>query len=132
MRFHHIGIAVSNIEKEVPLYILLGAKLVGDAVLDPRQKVRLQLLEMGGQLIELVSPIEKDIPSPVNGYIQRKIRIYHTCYEVIDINQAITKSLESGCIEVVKPTPAVLFGERLVAFVMTPKGDLIEFLNGEL
>ena len=131
MRFHHIGIAVSNIDEERSFYEGLGGIVCSNTVIDQRQKVRLQLINMGGQLLELVSPIEKNIPSPVDNYVRRRIRIYHTCYEVIDIYQGIAEFQDKGCIEVVKPTPAILFNERLVAFMLTPKGDLIELLNSK-
>lgn len=129
MKYHHIGLAVIEIEKEASFYKKIGAKSVTPPVVDDLQKVKLQLLELGGQLIELVSPINKNTASPIDSYLKRRSRIYHTCYEVNSLLESIETMQKAGCTMILKPTPAILFNMRLVTFLFTPNGDLIELLE---
>lgn len=52
------------------------------------------------------------------------------CYEVPSVEKAVAEWYERGAVLVSPPKPALLFGGRLVAFVLTPLG-LVEFLNGQ-
>ena len=131
MRYHHIGIAVENIKKEITFYETLGAQTMSPEIVDDVQKVRLQLLRMGGQMIELVSPVDSKTKSPIDNYLEKRIRMYHICYEVSDLIESITKFRKSGCLLIMEPTPAVLFNMRQISFVYTPNGDLIELLESD-
>lgn len=131
MKFHHLGLAVRDIPKESEFYLSIGAQLLSPVTYDPLQGVKLQLLEIGGQLLELVSPADESTRSPVDYFLQHNHRIYHTCYEVSDIQLALERLKSSSCILIKQPTPAILFENRLVAFVLSPNRDLIELLNSK-
>ena len=90
---------------------------------DPNLNANLQLFEIeNGVSIELVEgPI-------VNSIIKKGIKLYHLCYEVDDIHFKIKEFRKNNGLIIVKPTPALLFNNRLVCFIYTPLG-LIELLN---
>ena len=129
-KFHHIGIATSNINESVSLYIRLGYKLRNDNILtDTIQNVNLAFMtKKNHPLIELVSPIDKT--SPVAS-ILKKMRTtpYHTCYEVPDINNKIKELKKVGFLLVMKPTPAIAFENRKISFLFHNSFGLIELLE---
>ena len=57
MKIHHLGYAVSSIEKSIPVFEILGWKTSGDTTDDVPRKVRIAFLEKEGQLLELVAPL---------------------------------------------------------------------------
>ena len=124
MKLDHLGIATANIQK--------AEKFIRDThhvintigpVWDSNLNANLQLFEIkNGISIELVDgPI-------VSSFIKKGITLYHYCYEVDDINSKIIEFKRNGGIVIVKPTPAILFENRLVSFINTPIG-IIELLS---
>ncbi len=121
MRFHHIGIAVKEIS-EARNFVVSNFNVVDQSpeIFDPNQNALLQLLKTPDVSFELVSgPIVEQL-------IRAKTSYYHTCYEVSDIYSSIASFKEA--LLIVPPTEAILFNNRLVAFLMTPIG-LVELLN---
>ena len=128
MIFHHIGIAVNNIEKAKILYENIGYT-VTHSVFDPIQNVKLCFLDKSDSpTIELVSPIDEK--SPVVSILKKNNSMpYHTCYEVNDIHLEIKKLKQNGYLQVSKISPAVAFENRLVCFLYNKDIGLIELLN---
>ena len=61
-KFHHIGVAVKDMDASIALYESMGAKLLAretssDGATD------LAMLDLGGDLIEPISPIKEGHPS---------------------------------------------------------------------
>jgi methylmalonyl-CoA/ethylmalonyl-CoA epimerase len=124
MKFHHLGVATENIEFEVQRLRKLFPGLKNlKKCFDPLQDVELCLLELGGVKIELVSG-EK-----VKNYIKRRVKVYHICFEVDNLERRIEDLVNAGCMLVSSPKPALLFGGRKVCFMITPMGFLIELLE---
>ena len=90
---------------------------------NPNLNANLQLFKIdNGISIELVEgPV-------VSSIIKKGITLYHFCYEVEDIHSKINEFRKNSGLIIVKPTPAILFNNRLVSFINTPIG-LIELLN---
>ena len=130
LQFHHIGKATDDIEKSISLYELLGYISQGlRTVIDPVQKVELAFMfRENHPLIELVSPLNED--SPVKS-ILKKMRTtpYHTCYEVPIIEETIKDLKKQRFILVQKPTPAIAFNNRRIAFLFHKNFGLIELLE---
>ena len=130
MRFHHIGIAVKDLESAVDFLRKLNesggfdVEIMGN-VHDELQNVELYFVHLGGILLELVSGVK------VKSLIDKNIGLYHICYEVVDIESAIEEFMEKGCIAVDLPKPAKAFGGRRVAFLMTPLNFMIELLEAQ-
>ena len=123
MKFHHIGIATKNIEKTLEwLKNQFQIVNISEKVYDENQDAFLIMVETVDVNIELVSG------NIVEKFIRKNITYYHMCYEVNDLNEAIENFKNSILIS--KPTEAILFNNRKVAFLMTPIG-IVELLEAE-
>jgi methylmalonyl-CoA/ethylmalonyl-CoA epimerase len=133
MRFHHVGLAVASIAKHVEvLEQALDIALLGPPVTDHGQGVTVAFLGAQGAtggLIELVEPHGK--PSPIDGVLERGGGLYHVCYEVEDIEAAVTRAKKAGSLVIVRPRAAPAFDGRRIAFVRVPDGTVVEFLEAQ-
>ena len=131
MRIHHIGIASENLERSIRNHeALFNMHPVTDIVEDPVQKVSVVMLsdtEGKGVPIELISPLDDE--SPVSNIVKKGIRLYHLCFTVENIESALKKAREAGALVISSPSPAKLYGGRKIAFIYTPDGYLVEFLE---
>lgn len=121
---HHIAIACESLEKGYrDAGRVFKIKSSSDIVYDPNQDAYLQMLYCeDGTSIELVSG------NAVLAYVKRGIKLYHLCFEVENIEKAITEQCNQGFILIREARPALLFDNRRVAFLMTSLG-LIEFIE---
>lgn len=143
-RFHHLGVAVADIEKSLPFYRdAMGYALRDGPYHDPIQKVHVCFLirrdsagtpvgpnandPAGSPLIELISPAAED--APVNSYLRKEVGAYHLCFEVDGMAAALADLRSKRCVLVAGPAPAVAFGGRHIAWVFTPTRQLIELLS---
>lgn len=127
MRFHHIGIACEDIpsalefaERSFPVINKT------EIIFDKKQAVNLCLLTLAdGTYIELVSG------STVSRLVEKKQFLYHTCWEVDNLDRAIAKFYENGAMLISTPKKAVLFNDRKVAFLFTDLGimELLESVD---
>ena len=126
MKLNHLGIATKNIQRTEE-FIRSTHKVINSIgpLKDPNLNANLKLFEIhNGIAIELVEgPI-------VNSFIKKGINLYHFCYEVDDIKAEISLFRKNGGLIIVKPTPALLFKNRLVSFIKTPIG-IIELLSNK-
>ena len=132
MRFHHVAYTTESIDKKAAeLTALFGFRPVIGPMIDETQKVRAVFLDMGnGALMELLEPHGEK--SPVLGHLKKGGGIYHTCYEVDDIDATLTRLRDAGDVFVLSdPVPAPAFGGRRIAFFLTSDRDLIELLEAE-
>jgi hypothetical protein len=130
LTFHHHGLAVKKDEQALIFLATLGYA-AGDLVHDKVQDVRLRLCTHDSlPTVEIVMPGDGD--GPTKGLLARNEGLlYHTCYEVDDREAALEAFEEAGlrAFEVLAPTPAILFGNRLVSFHTIRGFGLIELLD---
>jgi methylmalonyl-CoA/ethylmalonyl-CoA epimerase len=121
MKFHHIGIATKNIEKTLE-WVTEHFQIINisDKVYDENQDAYVQMIETTDVNIELVSG------NIVEELIKKNITYYHVCYEVDNLQEAMTSFTNS--IVISSPTKAILFDNRKVAFLYTPIG-IVELLE---
>jgi methylmalonyl-CoA/ethylmalonyl-CoA epimerase len=130
--FHHVGVAVKNLDESIPVYgDLFGYKLISGPFDDPIQKVSVCFMSRGDgdPQIELVAPLGAD--SPINRTLEKGGGTYHICYEVPDIDRAIEHLYRHGSLLMGKPVPAVAFGMRRIAWLMTKARLLVELVQSE-
>jgi len=131
MKMHHIGILTKDIRSGIRHHeALFNIRPTTEIVEDPIQKVSLVLLSgqsMAGTYLELIQPLTDD--SPVSNIVKRGMPLYHLCFEVEDIEEALEKTRISGSIIISGPTPAKLFNGRRIAFVYGPDHYVVEFLE---
>ena len=79
-------------------------------------------------LIELVSPLDDN--SPVRSILNKmRTTPYHTCYEIPIIEETIKDLKKQRFILIQKPTPAIAFNNRRIAFLFHKNFGLIELLE---
>jgi len=128
--FHHIGVAVRDIQKAIPIYRdLFGYQLTSGPFNDPIQKVSVCFLSRGDgdMAIELVAPLGPD--APVAGMLKRGGGVYHICYQVPNIRASIEHLTEKGSKLISGPDPAVAFNQKDIAWLMTEPGLLVELVE---
>ena len=133
-RQHHLGIAVDDVVAAATPYLDgLGFLPEGDVVRDPVQRVDVRFLRpgpaaaSGATLLELVAPYDE--ASPVAGHLRRGIGAYHVCYEVDDLDAALTALRGARFRSLGEPVPAVALGGRPIAWLLAPARHLVELLG---
>jgi len=131
LRLHHLGFVVANVEKAMPGFVRsLAAEWDGKVFHDPLQKVRVAFLATRAQdpAIELVEPAGD--ASPVSRFLQeRGGGLHHICYEVADLEKELAEFRSRGAVIAKRPLPAVAFGGRRIAWVITSEKLLVELLE---
>lgn len=124
MKLHHLGIACQSIEETLQnIEKLHGVTEKSEQVFDDKQQAYVQLVTLAdGTKLELISG------KIVSGLVAKKIGLYHVCYEVEDMKEALERAKANGADIVSMPKPSALFNEHSVAFLMFPYG-LVEFLE---
>ena len=134
VKFHHIGFVLRSIQDNGDsLARSLCAIWDKTIVFDPLQKVRvtfLRGLHFADPMIELVEPAGSD--SPVLSFLERGGGLHHLCYEVADLDSHLVFCQSVGTIILRRPVPAVAFGGRRIAWALTKRRLLVEFLESEL
>jgi methylmalonyl-CoA/ethylmalonyl-CoA epimerase len=128
--FHHVGIAVRDLLKAIPMYkASLGYELTSGPFDDPIQNVSVCFLSRGkgDTVLELVAPLGPN--SPVDRTLKKGGGPYHLCYEVSDISAAISFLTNQGAFLISGPAPAVAFEMREIAWLMTEMDLLIELVQ---
>ena len=126
MKFHHIGIACENIQEvivflENTFNIIKKSKIIWHE----NQGVDACLLTNDdGTNIELVSG------KTIEGFVKKKQFLYHSCWEVGNIDTAIKSFCDNGSVLISEPKPSLLFNNRKVAFLYTDVG-ILELLEAE-
>jgi methylmalonyl-CoA/ethylmalonyl-CoA epimerase len=131
LRLHHVGFVVRSIQDCGQSFAqALGATWDGNIVFDPLQKVRVTFFEgrsKADPLIELVEPGGAD--SPVTRFLERGGGLHHLCFEVNDLEGHLEFCKSVGNTIIRPPVPAVAFGGRRIAWAVTRKKLLMEFLE---
>ncbi|MDR0560040.1 MAG: VOC family protein [Prevotellaceae bacterium] len=133
--FHHIGIAVRNIEQTATLYLTAGFAMT-EPVIDTLRHVRICFLKKTGTvfekekmpLIELVEPINE--LAPVNKILEKSgVSPYHFCYETEDLYGSVEKLKKQKYLLIQKPDLAIALENRKVCFMFHKDAGLIELLE---
>lgn len=127
-KFHHIGIAVKNIEKTAAIYEQ-GGYSRSATIYDPIQNVNICWLTKDGMpTVELLAP--QDEKSPVNNTLEKVgVSPYHCCYVVEKLEDAVAELRKQKYIMVSKPAEAVAFKGSHVCFLYNKNIGLIELVE---
>ncbi|WP_396272103.1 methylmalonyl-CoA epimerase [Hyphomonas sp.] len=131
---NHVGVAVPNIEQACDIYrTLYGATDITTPFDMPEQGVRVCFVNLPNSQIELIEPLND--ASPIANFIKKNPSggQHHVCFEVADINQAVTEMEKRGATVLGKPrigahgTMIIFVHPRnsngvLVELMETPKG----------
>jgi len=128
LRIHHIGYAVSSIEKSIQKFEVLGYTAMGEVVDDVSRKVRIVFLENSGVHVELIEPTSND--SPVKSLIEKNgPGTYHICYETKGLEETANKLSKQGFKPITSISAAPAIDDRRVLFMYSRECGLIELLE---
>lgn len=130
LRLHHVGYVVASIEQAMPGFVRsLAARWDERIIHDPLQKVKVAFLttRVEDPQIELVEPAGED--SPVLRFLEQGGGLHHVCYEVEDLEKELADFRSRGAVIAKRPKPAVAFGGRRIAWVITAEKLLVELLE---
>ena len=127
-KFHHIGVAVKEIDATASVYEQGGYKR-SSSIIDPVQNVNIcWLTKEGMPIVELLAPVDE--LSPVNKTLEKNgVAPYHTCYVVESIEDALAELRKQKYIMVSKPAKAVAFSGSRVCFFYNKNVGLIELVE---
>lgn len=127
-KFHHIGVAVRDIDSTASVYEQ-GGYLRSSTIFDPIQNVHIcWLTKEGAPIVELLAP--QDEKSPVNKTLEKVgVSPYHCCYIVNNIEEACAELRKQKYIMVSKPAEAVAFCGSRVCFLFNKDVGLIELVE---
>lgn len=128
MIFHHIGVAVKDINATASVYEQGGYKR-SSSVFDPIQNVTIcWLTKDGAPTVELLAPVDEK--SPVNKTLEKVgVSPYHCCYIVDNVEEAASELRKQKYIMVSKPAEAVAFCGSRVCFLFNKNMGLIELVE---
>ncbi len=128
----HIGVAVKSIEIAKLQYEALGYHVIRNGTSsDENQRIRALFLQSGDQIVELLEPIDKtDEKCPLKPYLSgMTFRMYHTCYRVKDIHEALSVLKQQRYAIVCEPVSGPVFDNRLIAFAFHARMGLVELVE---
>ena len=127
-RFHHIGVAVKEIDATASVYEQGGYRR-SVSIVDPIQNVNIcWLTKEGMPTVELLAPVDEK--SPVNKTLEKVgVSPYHCCYVVDNIEAAAAELKKQRYIMVSKPAEAVAFYGSRVCFLFNKNVGLIELVE---
>lgn len=114
-KINHIGVAVKDLDEAIKLYRdQLGLEFKGTDEVES-QKVKVAFFKIGETNIELVAATSPD--SPIAKYLEKNREgIHHICFEVDDINKALSSLKERG-VKLINEEPRKGAHNTLVAFI---------------
>lgn len=126
MRFHHIGIATDNIKDTLEsLKKVMEIKDISDVVFDEKQDANLCMVTFkDGVKLELIEG------HMVENLVKKRHYLYHTCYEVDNIESTMETLINDGAMQISEIKEAKLFEERRVVFLSWKLG-IIELVEGD-
>lgn len=124
VRIAHIGIAVDELERILPLYRdVLG---LPEVPLDDADGARIAGLEAGESLVELLEAQSPE--SPIGKFVARRgPGLHHICFSVPDLDGALARCRQAG-IRLIDETPRIGAEKKRIAFLhpSSTAGVLIE------
>ncbi|MCD8327081.1 MAG: VOC family protein [Lachnospiraceae bacterium] len=129
MRIDHVGYAVRRMEKAVRTFEALGYQF-DEPVDDHDRNIRIRFGQMDGYRIELVQPLSREEPSPVDTYLRRVGSMpYHICYRSDAFEQDIDDLCGKGFQVLNAPQPAAAFSGKRVSFLIHPAIGMLELVE---
>lgn len=130
LQLHHLGVVVPDIEGSRSFYQdVLQYQKRTDVIHDPIQTAFVQFFvhPANNYYLELVAP-DGD-RSKLRNAGQKGCPLHHLCYTCESPGQTADILQRSGCLLIQEPVPAVAFGGRKIAWLMSPDGLLLELVE---
>lgn len=132
MKIDHIGYAVKKMDKAVKEFELLGYGFE-EIINDYDRNLYICFGSNGSYRIELVSPIDKEKPSPVDTYLSKVgPTAYHICYKSSNLGGDISELEKQGFRVIIPPAFATAFyagHDRRVVFLIGKNSGIFEIVE---
>ena len=128
LKFHHLGVACRDVEKELSIWAPLGYGPEGSTFVDSNQGVRGLFLQGPGPRLELLEDLSGR--KTVAPWLEKGVKVYHTAFVVNDIWKEIEFFIQKQARVVTPPIPGSAFDGRLIAFLMLKNLALVELIEG--
>ncbi|MDD5900943.1 MAG: VOC family protein [Lachnospiraceae bacterium] len=131
MKINHIGVAVEDIGCACCEYEKLGYEKKGGILVDTGRRIQVQYIQNDVLRLELVAPICKGEPSPVNRFIGKgkTYEMYHICYEVEDMDASISEYKQKGYFLMEEPQKSDAMGGYRTAYLFQKFVGLVELVE---
>ena len=127
MNFHHVGVAVTDIDNSAMNLAIMGVTPTTGKTYDGGQDATLQMFDSGGVNVELIEG------NAVKGVLGGDtFKIYHVCFEVENLLDMVGRARAAGYIRISSPKSAPLFDDRQVVFMMNKDNFIVEFLEAPI
>lgn len=128
LKFHHIGIAVYDINQTSKYYVCAGYTRT-ETITDNIQNIKISFLSKKDMpLLELLEPVDER--SPVCSVLSKNgVSPYHVCYSVQDINRAIADLKKMRFVPLSYPVEAVAMNMNKICFLYNKDIGLIELVE---
>lgn len=117
-RFHHVGLAVRSIRDIDAAYTVIPDEELG---------VSMSFVDLNGIAIELLEPLGDD--SPIAEGLRKGQKLLHLCYEVPDLEEALTHCRSAGFGRISQPARQPVYDDRRVVWVFSKHFGLFELLE---
>ncbi len=127
---NHIGYAVKDIEKSAGIYTDAGWSL-SSIFNEEIQGTKIAFLTKEGfPTIELVAPLKEGVASPVDNYLEKLgSSVYHVCYDVDDIEEAVEDLFDEGFKPLFMPVESVAMEGHQICYLYHMNMGLIELVS---
>jgi len=127
---NHVGVAVPDIEAAMETYrTLYGITDITVPFDMPAQGVKVCFVNLPNSQIELIEPLDEH--SPIHNFIEKNPRggQHHVCFEVADINEAVTEMKARGA--TVLGEPRIGAHGTMIVFIhpKNSNGVLVELME---
>ena len=128
MKVHHIGYFAKNIDKSIATFQALGYEVEQETVRDEFRGIDIAFLMKDGYRVELVSPYTQE---SVVYDLRKKMgnSPYHICYEVENLNAAISELQAQRFVVSQEPHEAVAIDGKRVCFLVHGQIGIIELVE---
>ncbi len=127
-KFHHVGIAVDDLENSISLFKNIGFTTETKEITDEIQGIKLIFMTNHFFRIELIANL--DDSKMISPWLKTsKIRPYHFAYLVSDLFKSIQYMTEKGFKLIKEPVTAKAFGGRLIAFLISKELFMVELIE---
>lgn len=132
MKLHHIGKVVKDLEEAIQYHRdTFGHEVIGEPTVDPVQKVKVALLDIGygeNATIELIQPMSED--SPVQKFLKKSGGgLHHLSYHVDNIQQAVEEFRKKGALILGDIVPGKGHNDKSTVWLYTRSRELVEFVE---
>ena len=118
LKFHHIGVACKNFERETKAYKLLGYEQESPDFKDEIQGIY-------GLLTNTEDSHTLDL------WLKNRTKMYHTGYTVKNFDKAIQEILSWGGVMAKEPCQSAYFKHR-ICFMILPNMSLMEIIEEDI